>query len=185
MLKDLPRYECLLEASRRYPDLDPTACEAYLNLLRAGDEAERRREGFFSEHDITPGRFTVLMLLYDKMEGKPLPQTPADLAERAGVTRATITGLVDALERDGLVTREPDSGDRRMMLVHLTPKGREMLERVLPGHFRHMAELMEPLSHQERKTLVRLLNKVAGRADLMAEEARSHAAAARVALPGH
>jgi DNA-binding MarR family transcriptional regulator len=161
MLKDLPRYECLLEAVRRYPDLDPSACEAYLNLLRAGDEAYRRSESFFNEHNMSPGRFTVMMLLYDKLAGSPLPQTPADLAEKAGVARATITGLVDSLERDGFVTRKHDSGDRRMMLVHLTPKGHSTLEGILPGHFKQMAAQMAPLSEHERKTLVRLLNKLA------------------------
>ena len=162
MLKDLPRYECILEAVRLHPDLDPSACEAYLNVLRAGDEAYRRSEVFLNEHNMSPGRFTVMMLLYDKIGGKPVPQTPADLAEKAGVTRATITGLVDTLERDGLVTREHDSGDRRMMLVHLTEKGHETLRGILPGHFRQMAAQMAPLSEHERKTLVRLLNKVAG-----------------------
>ena len=162
MLKDLPRYECILEAVRLHPDLDPSACEAYLNLLRAGDEAYRRSEAFLSEHNMSPGRFTVMMLLYDKIGGKPLPQTPADLAEKAGVTRATITGLIDTLERDGLVTREHDSGDRRMMLVHLTPKGHSTLREVLPGHFKQMAAQMASLTEHERKTLVRLLNKVAG-----------------------
>jgi DNA-binding MarR family transcriptional regulator len=162
MLKDLPRYECLLEAVRRHPDLDPSACEAYLNLLRAGDEAYRRSEAFFAEHNMSPGRFTVMMLLYDKIAGNPIPQTPADLAEMSGVTRATITGLVDTLEKDGLVTRRHDSGDRRMMLVHLTPKGHAMLQEILPGHFKQMAAQMAPLSEHERKTLVRLLNKLAG-----------------------
>ena len=162
MLKDLPRYECILEAVRLHPDLDPSACEAYLNVLRAGDEAYRRSEVFLSEHNMSPGRFTVMMLLYDKIGGKPVPQTPADLAEKAGVTRATVTGLVDTLERDGLVTREHDSGDRRMMLVHLTPKGHSTLREILPGHFKQMAAQMAPLSEHERKTLVRLLNKVAG-----------------------
>jgi len=162
MLKDLPRYECILEAVRLHPDLDPSACEAYLNLLRAGDEAYRRSEAFLSEHNMSPGRFTVMMLLYDKIGGKPLPQTPADLAEKAGVTRATITGLVDTLERDGLVTREHDSGDPRVMLVHLTPKGHSALREILPGHFKQMAAQMAPLTEHERKTLVRLLNKVAG-----------------------
>ncbi len=162
MLKDLPRYECLLEAVRRHPYLDPSACEAYLNLLRAGDEAYRRSEAFFAEHNMSPGRFTVMMLLYDKIAGNPIPQTPADLAEMSGVTRATITGLVDTLEKDGLVTRRHDSGDRRMMLVHLTPKGHAMLQEILPGHFKQMAAQMAPLSEHERKTLVRLLNKLAG-----------------------
>ena len=78
------------------------------------------------------------------------------------MTRATITGLVDTLERDGLVTRQHDSGDRRMMLIHLTPKGHSALREILPGHFKQMAAQMAPLTEHERKTLVRLLNKVAG-----------------------
>jgi DNA-binding MarR family transcriptional regulator len=164
MLKDLPRYECLLEAARRYPDLDPSACETYLNLLRAGDEAYRQSELFLSEHGMSPGRFTMLMLLFDKAGGVPSAKTPADLAEKAGVTRATITGLVDTLERDGLVTREHGADDRRMMLVHLTPKGQEALLNVLPGHFRQMAAQMAALTESDRKTLVRLLNKIGGSA---------------------
>jgi DNA-binding MarR family transcriptional regulator len=180
MLKDLPRYECLLEAVRRYPELDPTACEAYLNLLRAGDEAYRKSETFFNSHGMTPGRFTVLMLLFDKLAGISLPQTPAELAEKAGVARATITGLVDTLERDGLVTRRHDPGDRRMMLIHLTPKGQAALDAILPGYFRQMADQMEPLTEHERKTLVRLLSKVAGRDQGAPAEARSHAEAGAV-----
>jgi DNA-binding MarR family transcriptional regulator len=180
MLKDLPRYECLLEAVLRYPDLDPSACEAYLNLLRAGDEAYRRSEAYFTEHGMSPGRFTVLMILFDKIAGEPIPHTPAELAEKAGVTRATITGLVDTLEKDGLVTRRHNSGDRRMMLIHLTPKGQTVLEEILPGHFKQMARQMEPLSEQERKTLVRLLNKVAGQRDAAAGEERSYSHAGAV-----
>jgi DNA-binding MarR family transcriptional regulator len=144
--------------------MDPTACEAYLNLLRAGDEAYRQSELFLNEHGMTPGRFTMLMLLFDKPLGAPHPRTPAELADMAGVTRATITGLLDTLERDGLVRREHDSGDRRMMLVHLTPKGQEALLAILPGHFRQMGAQMTALSEAERKTLVRLLSKIGGRA---------------------
>ena len=39
LLKDLPRYECLLDSAKEFPDLDPSAAEAYLHLLRAGDDA--------------------------------------------------------------------------------------------------------------------------------------------------
>lgn len=175
MLKDLPRYECILDVARRYPDLDPTACEAYLNILRAADEVYRQSECFFNANDLSSGRFTVLMLLYDKVAGEPIPQTPADLAEKAGVTRATMTGLVDTLERDGLVRREHDSGDRRMMLVHMTPKGVGAIEGILPAHFRRMAALIAPLTEHERKTLVRLLDKVASKAAVMAAETQESA----------
>jgi len=71
-----------------------------------------------------------------------------------------MTGLVDTLERDGLVRRASDPTDRRMMSVQLTPKGQAQIEAILPGHFRRMAELMKPLSVAERKTLVHLLGKI-------------------------
>jgi len=172
MLKDLPRYECLLEAAKEFPDLVPSAAEVFLNLLRTGDEVFRVVEHNFTRHGLSQGRFGVLMLLWRSSlaEGKcakpeatcmpPGLLTPAELAEAAGVTRATMTGLIDTLERDGLVKREADPDDRRMMPVKLTPKGRKLLEEMLPGHFRLMAEVMGSLSEVERKTLVRLLNKI-------------------------
>jgi DNA-binding MarR family transcriptional regulator len=160
LLKDLPRYDCLIEAAQKFPDLDPSACEVFLHLLRAGDEAFRVTDDHLSRHQISQGRFTVLMLLFDKAAGCPKPHTPAELAEMGGVTRATMTGLVDTLERDGLVTRTPDPNDRRMMSVSLTPHGQARLEGILPGQFRRMAALMATLSETERRTLVGLLGKI-------------------------
>jgi DNA-binding MarR family transcriptional regulator len=176
MLKDLPRYECLLETARLHPELDPSACEAYLNLLRAGDEAYRRSETFMNEHGMTSGRFTIMMLLYDKLEGTAIPRTPAELADMAGVARATITGLIDTLERDSLVTREHVSGDRRMMQIRMTEKGLGVLRDIIPGHFRQMAAQMASLSEHERKTLVRLLTKLAAHPPAAHLESISHSA---------
>lgn len=164
LLKDLPRYDCLLDAAKTFPDLDPSACEVFLYLLRAGDEAFRITDENLSAHHISQGRFSVLMLLLNKSVGCPQPRTPAELADLCGVTRATMTGLIDTLERDGLVTREPDPVDRRMMSVKLTARGHERLSEVLPGHFRRMATLMSGLSEAERKTLVSLLLKILDRA---------------------
>ena len=95
------------------------------------------------------------------------PRTPAELADAAGVTRATMTGLVDTLERDGLVRRVPDKEDHRMMSVVLTPKARQFLAGMLPGHFQLMAALTSTLSESERQTLVALLNKIIERAVAM------------------
>lgn len=169
LLKDLPRYECLLESSKRFPELDPSACEAFLHLLRTSDEVFGVSERYLTENNISQGRFSVLMLLWkggaqpDEAVNRACghsPRTPAELAEAAGVTRATMTGLIDTLERDGLVRREPDPVDRRMMSVRLTAKAESYLHHMLPGHFQTMARLMAPLSETERKTLVRLLTKI-------------------------
>ncbi|HWA85688.1 MAG TPA: MarR family transcriptional regulator [Opitutus sp.] len=176
LLHNLPRYECLLEAAKQFPDLDPTATEAFLHLLRAGDEAFRAVESHLATHRISQGRFMVLMLLFDKLTGCPQSRTPAELADLSRVTRATMTGLIDTLERDGLVTREPDPKDRRMLSVTLTDKGRALLESILPEHFKRMTALLQPLNQAERRTLAQLLAKVTvpagpGESDAVAKSA--------------
>ncbi|MCU0792783.1 MAG: MarR family transcriptional regulator [Opitutaceae bacterium] len=164
LLKDLPRYECLLECAQRFPQLDPSACEVFLHLLRAGDEGFRVIDAHFQAHNVSQGRFTVLMLLFEKNGGEPHVLTPAQLAEQAGVSRATMTGLIDTLERDGMVTRTPSPADRRMLSVTLTPRGQTFLESMLPEHFRRIGVLLDSLNESERRTLVRLLGKIANRA---------------------
>ncbi len=172
LLKDLPRYECLLEAAKEFPDLDPSAAEAYLHLLRTSDEVFAVADRNLADNNISHGRFGVLMLLWRSTQPRAAklmgaddcscggPRTPAELADAAGVTRATMTGLIDTLERDGFVKREPDLDDRRMMSVRLTAKGDRFLNDFLPGYFKAIAGVMTPLSEGERKTLVRLLGKV-------------------------
>jgi DNA-binding MarR family transcriptional regulator len=167
LLKDLPRFECLLEAARNNPTLDPSAVVAYLHLLRAGDEAFAAADRNFARFELSHGRFGVLMLLWRKDKyGKGCPEigpegrTPADLAAAAGVSRATMTGLIDTLERDGMVTRQPDQQDRRMMLVQMTDMGRDLMARLLPLHFQTVAEMLSPLDESERQTLVQLLARL-------------------------
>ncbi len=164
LLKDLPRYECLLECAKRLPGLEPSACESYLHLLRAADEAFRVIDAHFNARGVSQGRFTVLMLLLDKVAGVPCAQSPASLAEMAGVSRATMTGLIDTLERDGLVTRNPDPADRRQLLVSITAKGEDLLVSMLPEHFRRISVLLSPLSEPERRSFVQILTKIVNQA---------------------
>jgi DNA-binding MarR family transcriptional regulator len=160
--KQLPRYECLLDAAQHFPDLDPSAMEAFMHLLRAGTDCLEFGHEYLSAHGVSSGRFTVLMLLFMRCgcEEETNRSTPAELADMAGCTRATMTGLIDTLERDLLVNRAPDEKDRRMMTVSLTAKGTALLNRMLPGHFKRLARLMSCLTEAERKTLVRLLGKI-------------------------
>jgi DNA-binding MarR family transcriptional regulator len=137
LIKELPRYECLLEAAREFPDLDPSATAAFLNVLRTGDEAARVVQAHLGKHDLTQGRFGVLMALWGKCRQDDAEcMTPAELAGHTQVTRATMTGLIDTLVRDGLVTREPHAQDRRMMSVRLTERGAALIQEILPNHFR-------------------------------------------------
>ena len=158
LLADLPRYDCLLAAAERYPSLDPTAIEAFLHLLRTADLVSEARARFLSRHKVAQGRFTVLMLLHRCNDPESI--TLAELALQAGVTRATMTGLVDTLEKDRLVIRQADAHDRRTINVHLTPLGHSFLEGMLPDWFRCVASIIQPLNEAERKRLVGLLHKL-------------------------
>ncbi len=159
MLKDLPRYECLLEAAEQHPELEPSAIESYMNLLRTADLVFSEQRRFMDRISLSQGRFTVLMLLNRCCE-EGGARTPAELAEQAGVTRATMTGLIDTLEKDGLVQREADPADRRALNVRLTPQGEAFVNGFLPDWFRQVASIMAPLGEKERKQLVGLLQKL-------------------------
>jgi len=160
--KVLPKFECLQRMAQLFPQVDPSAIHALLALMRLYGDLEAAFTAHFNRHGLSQGRFIVLMLLL--RESHESPGTPAlspsELADLAGVTRATMTGLLDGLERDGMVQRVPDPGDRRTIDIELTPKAREFLAAMLPDHFKRESLLMAALSHEERDQLVALLAKV-------------------------
>lgn len=157
MLKDLPPFDCLLEGAAEFPSLDPTAFEAFLHLLRTGDDVFEAEEEFLTRHRISHGRFMVLVLLQWPCAES---NTPAELADAARVSRATMTGLIDTLERDRLVVRKSAVKDRRTIQVFLTAQGKSLINKMLPDYFRRVSNIISPLSGAERKQLVRLLQKI-------------------------
>jgi MarR family 2-MHQ and catechol resistance regulon transcriptional repressor len=92
----------------------------------------------------------------------PLPQ--GELCRRILRSGSNVTTVVDNLEREGLVRRERDANDRRIQIVHLTDKGRELLDRALPVHVRRITRVMAALDPDEQRELGRLCRKL-GRAD--------------------
>jgi MarR family 2-MHQ and catechol resistance regulon transcriptional repressor len=76
------------------------------------------------------------------------------------VTRANITGLIDRMERDGLVVREADTKDRRVYRARLTAKASNLLDDILPIHADFTRRLMSVLSVPEKNKLTELLQKL-------------------------
>lgn len=75
---------------------------------------------------LTHGQFFLLVALYYE-EGL----LPSQLADKTALDRATITGLLDRLERDGWTERRPDPNDRRVLRIHVTAKATQMREVIL------------------------------------------------------
>jgi DNA-binding MarR family transcriptional regulator len=103
------------------------------------------------------GRFSLLMILHRYSESE---LTPSDLAQRAAVTRATVTGLLDGLEEDGLVERQAHSTDRRRVALKLTEAGKAFIAKLIPAYAPRLSAVANGLSEKERRQFLRLLDKI-------------------------
>ncbi len=85
---------------------------------------------------------------------------PSTIGDRLIVTRATVTGLVDSLERRGLVRRSAHPRDRRSLIVGITPEGLSVLAEVRQTVHQQEKVWMSELSDVDLRRLVRLLQRV-------------------------
>ncbi|MBW2419164.1 MAG: MarR family transcriptional regulator [Deltaproteobacteria bacterium] len=85
------------------------------------------------------------------------PRTQTQIAEGLGLGRAGTGSVVDALERRGLVERQPDARDRRVWRVAATQQGRDMVKPVLEIDQVLRRELRAGISREERQQLAQLL----------------------------
>jgi DNA-binding MarR family transcriptional regulator len=130
--------------------------EAALQLLRTNDRLQIQFARLFRAHGLTPSQYNILRIL--RGEGQPLPIL--EIAGRTITVVPGITGLIDRLERDGLVHRVRCDTDRRIIHVVLTDKGLAALA-ALDEPLRDMHQnLLGHLAQAELKELIRLLEKV-------------------------
>ncbi len=105
------------------------------------------------QHRLSPAGRQALAVL----EGAGRPLSPTTIAERLLVTTASMTSLLDTLERRGFVTRSPDPDDRRKVLVTLTEHGRQVVDRFLPQVVAVQTALMAGLTETQRHQLLESL----------------------------
>ena len=155
--RSLPDQQTIQRMASRYPEIDIPSVEACLAFLDTSTAFYDSVDSYLAQHKLSRGKFTLLMQLVEASEKGLLP---SEFAERAGLTRASVTSLLDGLERDKLITRQPHPVDRRMLSVQMTDSGRELMNLVLPQHFVWIKRWMENLSDREKQTLTKLLTKL-------------------------
>jgi DNA-binding MarR family transcriptional regulator len=164
LLKELPTSKSLERFVLRYPDADIAAISDFVNLLRATSDISTALDKLLAKHELLQGRWWVLVLL---MRQDDLTSSPTDLAEKAGVTKATMTGFIDGLVREDLVTRVMDDVDRRKLLIKLTDAGQQKLDRVMPDYYKKVSALMSNLSTEQRESLLVNVNILASGLEVM------------------
>jgi len=166
LLRDIPDAACLGKLTKRYPDLDHGSVIAIMSFLRTAGDLIDAFERFLAQHGLSQGRFAILAFLNREPE---VPVNQTHLADACGVTKATITGLIDGLERDLLVERLPDPDDRRASLVRLTKNGCEFLDALLPHHFKRTAEVFADFTAEDRQALIEMMAKIRAGMDHVAD----------------
>jgi len=156
MLKEVPPYECLQEAVERMPGVDPQVIEVFLNLLQTGDVASGGEEAFLAAYGLNQARLIILGILDSCGQGG---LRSSELASHAKVSRATITGLLDTLEKAGHIGRAADPTDRRASTVRITRQGQTLLHKVQPLLMKWAEGILSDLSVKERTQLLKLLRK--------------------------
>ena len=124
-------------------------------LVRAYQAFSSYSETFVRQYDLTSAQFDVVATL-----GNTQGMSMGDIGEKTLITKGTLTGVVDRLERKGLVTRETPPENRRSVIVQLTATGQQLFEQVFPAHISDIKQHLKTLDTSEMELLRVLLNRM-------------------------
>ena len=125
-------------------------------LVRTCDESLGMVNRALRHHGLSAAGRQALAVL----EGAGQPLSPTTIADRLIISTASMTSLLDTLERRGLVERRPDPDDRRRLLVSLTDAGRSLVDAFLPQVVALQTAITGGLSEAERQQLRQSLAKI-------------------------
>jgi len=138
--------------------------QTLLQLLKTSETIWNASRLFFAQWELSPSQFNVLNLLHGLDDGR----TQIDLSRELITHRSNVTGLVDRLEKRGLVQRRPVPGDRRAYHVTLTTAGNRLMDAILPEYHERTENALEgipmkqiPLFKQQLKTIEETASRVA------------------------
>ncbi|WP_255988316.1 MarR family transcriptional regulator [Chitinolyticbacter albus] len=118
-----------------------------------------RMHAVLREHNVNPVSFVALTMLYSAPDSL---LNPSELAEASGESRANVTRICDELVLRGMLSREPNSDDRRRIDLRLAPAGAELVQMLLPQLQLRVHAAYNVLSADEKQQLEGLLKKVLG-----------------------
>lgn len=141
----------------QYPGLpeEIRALNAYIALMRASDSVSARVHRHLAKSGLSVSQFGVLEILHHLG-----PLCPRDLGAKLLKSSGNVTLILDNLEKRGLIRRERDQGDRRMITIHLTEEGQTLIAAIFPDQveaIRTDFSILEPAEQDELRRLCRKL----------------------------
>ena len=130
---------------------------ALYSIVRTFTLLNRHFQRHYSQFNLTPAKLNVLMVVKHLGGETGLPQR--EIATRLIISGSDVTGLIDRLEKEGLLTRSAGQ-DRRVKLVKITQKGSGLLDRLWPTHIKQIERTMRPLTKQKQQRLIEFLTQI-------------------------
>jgi DNA-binding MarR family transcriptional regulator len=145
---------------------DPSACPYYLvsRVTLVVTSALKKRLAEAHVPQVKPAYVWSLINLWNEDGLKVV-----DLGRRSGLEASTMSGLLDRMERDGLVTRVPDPSDRRVLRITLTSEGKRVKKPVIEVVDRLLSEMFDGIPPEEIAQTTSLLQRVLEKANRVNE----------------
>jgi MarR family transcriptional regulator, 2-MHQ and catechol-resistance regulon repressor len=131
------------------------ALDVYIKVSRAAESLGGRINHHLKDYNLTVSQFGVLEAIYYL---GPMQQNL--LARKILKSEGNMTLVIDNLVRQGLVTRERGTADRRAVVVSLTEDGRQLVERIFPDHVQKVVAAVSALTPAEQEQLGELCRKL-------------------------
>ena len=137
------------------PDANVLATEAVMNTIRTADMLFDLIGRLLRPLDVSAAGGLVLGILRDHG-----PMSPSVLSDRLIVTRATVTGVIDSLERRGFVRRSANPADRRGLIVEITPAGLDVLRNLRTLVHRNEKAWLDGISDPDLRRYIGQLHRI-------------------------
>lgn len=129
----------------------------FIGMSRVLNEINRKTGKIFSKYNLTNSQFAVLEVLYHKGD-----LTIGEVKEKILSTSGTIPVIVRNLERDGYLQRKRDKDDKRKYILHITEKGRGLMDKVYPENEKMIISLMDNWDESDKKEIIYYMKKFGG-----------------------
>jgi DNA-binding MarR family transcriptional regulator len=142
------------------PLAPPVTERVFHYLLRTWNLLRQAQDPYFARFGISASQWGILRVL-QRAELKGEAELPLKgVSERLLVQPPSVTGVVDRLERQGLVKRSPSVTDARVRNLGLTRRGRELMGKVLAQHADRIQSLFSPLQAGEQEAMLQFLQRL-------------------------
>jgi len=137
------------------PDAKPEVDAIVETIIYLYTESRRLTKGLASQFGLTGPQLTVIKLL-ESFDDLSL----SSLSERIRAQNSTVTGIIDRMEREGLVRRERSTSDRRVVHIRLSEKGLKLARQIQVEPMEIFRGALLSLSQADLRDLLRIMNKL-------------------------